>query len=287
MTAWAEGNGLRVADIFLDRPVTHSPTELRALLQRHGLQARRALGQNFVVDPNTVRRIAELSGAGPGDPVVEIGPGLGSLTLALLEVGALVTAVEMDTELVPILRDVVGEQVRIVEGDAQQVDWNDILAVHPRWRLVANLPYNVATPLVLDLLRDVPQITEMLVMVQLEVAERLAATVPDPAIGIPSVLVAYHGTATIAGRIPPTVFHPRPRVDSALVRIVRHDQPPVAAAFDRLEPLVRAAYGQRRKMIRKSLAGLRSVERIEAAGVDPQARPETLDLAAWGRLAEA
>jgi 16S rRNA (adenine1518-N6/adenine1519-N6)-dimethyltransferase len=268
--------------------VTHSPTELRALLDRHGLSARRALGQNFVVDPNTVRRIAELSGAGSGDPVVEIGPGLGSLTLALLEVGASVTAVEMDTELVPILQEVVGDgDVRIVEGDAQRVDWDQVLAGHDRWRLVANLPYNVATPLILDLLRDVPQITEMLVMVQLEVAERLAATAPDPAIGIPSVLVAYHGTATIAGRIPPTVFHPRPRVDSALVRIVRHDQPPVAAPLAALEPLVRAAYGQRRKMIRKSLGGLRTIEQIEAAGVDPQARPETLDLAAWGCLAEA
>lgn len=266
--------------------MTHSPTDLRALLDRYGLEARRALGQNFVVDPNTVRRIAELSGAGPGDPVVEIGPGLGSLTLALLEVGASVTAVEMDSELVPVLREVVGDgDVRIVEGDAMEVDWDDVLADHPAWRLVANLPYNVATPLILDLLRAVPQITEMLVMVQLEVAERLAATAPDPAIGIPSVLVGYHGTASIAARIPPTVFHPRPRVDSALVRIVRHDEAPVAAPLDMLEPLVRAAYRQRRKMIRKSLAGLRTVEQIEAAGVDPRARPETLDLDAWGRLA--
>ncbi|MEM9467452.1 MAG: 16S rRNA (adenine(1518)-N(6)/adenine(1519)-N(6))-dimethyltransferase RsmA [Actinomycetota bacterium] len=268
--------------------MTHSPTELRALLDRHGLSARRALGQNFVVDPNTVRRIAELSGAGPGDPVVEIGPGLGSLTLALLEVGASVTAVEMDTELVPVLRKVLEDtDVSIVEGDAQRIDWSAVLVGHSGWRLVANLPYNVATPLILDLLRDVPQITEMLVMVQLEVAERLAATPPDSAIGIPSVLVAYHGVATIAARIPPTVFHPRPRVDSALVRIVRHAEPPIAAPLAAVEPLVRAAYGQRRKMIRKSLAGLVPVDRIEAAGVDPQARPETLELAAWGRLAQA
>ena len=266
--------------------MTHSPTELRALLDRHGLAARRALGQNFVVDPNTVRRIAELSAAGPGDPVVEIGPGLGSLTLALLEVGASVTAVEMDSELVPILQEVVaGRDVSIVEADAQHVNWDDVLSAHPSWKLVANLPYNVATPLVLDLLRDVPQITEMLVMVQLEVAERLAATAPDPAIGIPSVLVAYHGTASIAARVPPTVFHPRPRVDSAVVRIVRHATPPITAPLDRLESLVRAGYGQRRKMIRKSLAGLLSSEQIERAGVDPQARPETLDLDGWGRLA--
>ncbi|NDH11950.1 MAG: hypothetical protein EBY44_09560, partial [Actinobacteria bacterium] len=114
-----------------------------------------------------------------------------------------------------------------------------------------------------------------------------AATAPDPAIGIPSVLVAYHGRAEVVGRVPPTVFHPKPRVDSALVRIVRHEHPPVDTSLDRLEPLVRAAYNQRRKMIRKSLSGLRTVEQIEAAGVDPQARPETLDLAAWGRLADA
>ena len=267
--------------------MTHSGADIRALLDRHGLEARRALGQNFVVDPNTVRKIASLAGVGPGDPIVEIGPGLGSLTLALLEHDASVTAVEMDSELVPILREVVaGRDVTIVEGDAQQVDWDDVLAAHPSWKLVANLPYNVATPLVLDLLRDVPAITEMLVMVQLEVAERLAATAPDPAIGIPSVLVAYHGVAEVVGNVPPTVFHPKPRVDSALVRIVRHHEPPVSAPLAAFEPLVRAAYGQRRKMIRKSLGGLRTVEQIEAAGVDPQARPETLDLDAWGRLAE-
>lgn len=267
--------------------MTHSGADIRALLDRHGLEARRSFGQNFVVDPNTVRRIATLAGVGPGDPVVEIGAGLGSLTLALLEHDASVTAVEMDVELVPILREVVaGHDVAIVEGDAQQVDWDAVLAAHPVWKLVANLPYNVATPLILDLLRYVPAITEMLVMVQLEVAERLAATAPDPAIGIPSVLVAYHGRAEVVGRVPPTVFHPKPRVDSALVRIVRHQGPPVGTSLKRLEPLVRAAYNQRRKMIRKSLSGLRTVEQIEAAGVDPQARPETLDLAAWGRLAE-
>ncbi len=267
--------------------MTHSGADIRALLDRHGLEARRSFGQNFVVDPNTVRRIASLAGVGPGDPIVEIGPGLGSLTLALLEHDASVTAVEMDTELVSILREVVaGHDVTIVEGDAQQVDWDAVLAAHPAWKLVANLPYNVATPLILNLLRDVPAITEMLVMVQLEVAERLAATAPDPAIGIPSVLVAYHGRAEVVGRVPPTVFHPKPRVYSALVRIVRHERPPVDTSLERLEPLVRAAYNQRRKMIRKSLSGLRTAEQIETAGVDPQARPETLDLAAWGRLAE-
>ncbi len=269
--------------------MTHSRPTLSALLDRSGLAPRRDLGQNFVVDPNTVRRIAELARVGEGDSVVEVGAGLGSLTLALAETGAAVTAVEVDRGIVPVLREVTADanRVRVVEGDAMSLDWGSLLEGSTLWTLVANLPYNVATPLILDLLRDVPAITEMLVMVQFEVAERLAATAPDPAIGIPSVLVAYHGRAEVVGRVPPTVFHPKPRVDSALVRIVRHEHPPVDTSLDRLEPLVRAAYNQRRKMIRKSLSGLRTVEQIEAAGVDPQARPETLDLAAWGRLADA
>lgn len=268
--------------------VTHSGADIRALLDRHGLAARKALGQNFVVDPNTVRKIASLSGVGVGDPVVEIGPGLGSLTLALLEVGARVTAIEMDDELVPVLREVTeGLDVEIVEGDALQVDWNTVLAAADSWSLVANLPYNVATPLVLDLLRDVPKIESMLVMVQLEVAERLVARPGDSAIGIPSVLVTFHGEAEIVGRVPPTVFHPRPRVDSALVRINRHVEPLIDAAFTEIEPLVRAAYNQRRKMIRKSLNGLLDEAAISGAGVDPTARPETLTLFDWDRLAAA
>lgn len=268
--------------------VTHSSADIRALLDRHGLEARRALGQNFVVDPNTVRRIAALSGAGPGSSVVEIGPGLGSLTLALVEAGAAVTAVEADKDLVPILTDVVdGMPVRIIEGDAREVDWDTELAGQDSWQLVANLPYNIATPLVLDMLRDVPQITSMLVMVQLEVGERLAAKAGDSAIGIPSILTAFHGTASVAGRVPPTVFHPRPRVDSALVRIDRHAVPPVEAALLEIERLVRPAYGQRRKMLRRSLANMVTPEQFDQAEVDAQARPETLDLAAWDRLARA
>lgn len=266
--------------------MTHSPQDLRALMERHGLQARRALGQNFVVDPNTVRRIARLAGVGAGDPVVEIGPGLGSLTLALVELGAEVTAVEMDRDLVPVLREVVESHgVRVVEGDARHVDWDTLLAPHPRWTLVANLPYNVATPLVLDLLRAVPEITSMLVMVQREAGERLAAGVGDPAIGIPSIVVAYHGTAEVVGRVPATVFHPRPKVESVLVRIDRHPVAPVSMPLERIDPVLRAGYGQRRKMLRRSLAAMIDADGFAAAGVDPQARPETLTVDDWARLA--
>ena len=268
--------------------VTHSGADIRALLDRHGLAARKSLGQNFVIDPNTVRRIASLSGVGEGDRVIEIEPGLGSLTLALADVGARVTAVEMDDQLVPVLREVVaGHDVQIVVGDALQIDWDETLADGDRWSLVANLPYNVATPVVLDLLRSVPKIESMLVMVQLEVAERLVASPGDAAIGIPSVLVAFHGEARIVGRVPPTVFHPRPRVESALVRVERFEQQPIDASLAEIEPLVRAAYNQRRKMIRKSLGGLVDEAAIVAAGVEPTARPETLSLDDWGRLADA
>lgn len=256
-------------------------------MERHGLDARRALGQNFVVDPNTVRRIARLAGVGPGDAVVEIGPGLGSLTLALVETGAEVVAVEMDRDLVPVLREVVAPHgVRVVEADARMVEWDELLGGDRAWTLVANLPYNVATPLVLDLLRDVPAISSMLVMVQREAGERLAAGVGDKAIGIPSILVAYHGVAEIVGRVPATVFHPQPKVESVLVRIDRHVSPPVPTPLADIDPLLRAGYGQRRKMLRRSLADLVDADGFAAAGVDPQARPETLDLAAWARLAE-
>ena len=159
--------------------MTLSPRQVRDLLDRYGLAPSRALGQNFVADPNTVRRIARLAGVGPGDRVVEIGPGLGSLTLALAETGASVTAVEVDRHLLPALHEVVDPAgVRVVHGDALRLDWDAVLGPPgdgPPWALVANLPYNVATPLVLDLLAGVPAIDRMLVMVQREVGERLAA----------------------------------------------------------------------------------------------------------------
>jgi 16S rRNA (adenine1518-N6/adenine1519-N6)-dimethyltransferase len=269
--------------------VTLSPRQVRDLLDQHGLAPSRALGQNFVADPNTVRRIARLAGVGPGDRVVEIGPGLGSLTLALAETGASVTAVEVDRHLLPALHQVVDPAgVRVVHGDALRLDWDAVLGPPgdgPPWALVANLPYNVATPLVLDLLAGVPAIDRMLVMVQREVGERLAARPGEKAYGIPSVKVAYRAEAEVVGRVPPTVFIPPPRVDSALVSIRRLPAPPVDADPATLFRLVEAGFGQRRKMLRRSLTGLVPAQAFAAAGVRPEARAEELDLAAWSRLA--
>ncbi|QGG96016.1 16S rRNA (adenine(1518)-N(6)/adenine(1519)-N(6))-dimethyltransferase RsmA [Actinomarinicola tropica] len=268
--------------------MTLSRAEITALLEAHGLSPSRALGQNFVADPNTVRRIARLSRVGAGDHVVEIGAGLGSLTLALAETGAAVTAVEVDRYVLPVLRSQVEPLgVRVVEGDALELDWSSVLSATSRWVLVANLPYNVATPLVLDLLDQVPAIERMLVMVQLEAGERLAADVGDPAYGIPSVKVRYWATARVVGKVSPSVFVPRPKVDSALVEIVRREQPATDADPERLFALVRAGFGQRRKMLRRSLAGLVEPAAFEAAGVRPEARAEELSVEDWGRLASA
>jgi 16S rRNA (adenine1518-N6/adenine1519-N6)-dimethyltransferase len=268
--------------------VTHTPRSLTELFERHGLSPSRALGQNFVVDPNTVRRIARLAGVGDGDHVVEIGAGLGSLTLALAETGAAVTAVEVDRYLLPVLREVVEPVgVTVVAGDALTLDWDEVLAAAGRWVLVANLPYNVATPLVLDLLDGVPAIERMLVMVQREAGERLAAGVGDPAYGIPSVKVAYWATARVVGKVGPDVFIPRPRVESVLVELVRRPAPAVGADADVMFGLVRTGFGQRRKMLRRALAGLVGPTEFAHAAIRPEARAEELSVDDWGRLADA
>jgi 16S rRNA (adenine1518-N6/adenine1519-N6)-dimethyltransferase len=265
--------------------MTHSRPTVRDLLTSRGLAPRRDLGQNFVVDPNTVRRIAHLAAVGPGDRVVEIGAGLGSLTLALAETGAAVIAVEVDHGLVGALREVLADvpAVDVVEADAMALDWDAVLRGDDRWVLVANLPYNVATPLVCDVLDGVPAIERMLVMVQREVAERLAATAGSSAYGAVSVKVAYWARSRIVGHVPASVFVPRPNVESALVEIVR--RPPPDIAPDAVFRLVRTAFGQRRKMLRRSLAGMVTGEQFAAAGVAETARPEELALDDWVRLA--
>jgi 16S rRNA (adenine1518-N6/adenine1519-N6)-dimethyltransferase len=267
----------------------HNRAEIGELLASHGLAPRRDLGQNFVADANTVRRIARLAEVGPGDRVVEIGAGLGSLTLALADTGAQVVAVEVDRGVVPVLRELVADRanVSVVEGDAMHLDWPSVLGGDTGWVLVANLPYNVATPLVCDLLDGVPQIERMLVMVQREAAERFCAAPRSPQYGAVTVKVAYWATARIAGLVPASVFVPRPNVESALADIRRRATPATSAPRDTVFRLVRTAFGQRRKMLRRSLAADVQPEQFEAAGIDSSRRPEELSVEEWGRLAIA
>ena len=269
--------------------MTLSGADIARLLSAYDLKPSRALGQNFVADPNTVRRIARLSGAGPGTPVLEIGAGLGSLTLALAETGASVVAVETDRHLLPALRSVVEPAgVTVVEGNALTMDLPALLGSAVGWSLVANLPYNVATPLVLRTLVEVPAVTDLLVMVQREVGERMAAGPGDDAYGSVSVRIAYFARAEVVGRVPATVFVPRPRVESVLVRMERLPTPavdPAVVPYERLARVVKAGFGQRRKMLRRSLAGVVDPPAFERAGIRPDARAEELSVADWGRLA--
>jgi 16S rRNA (adenine1518-N6/adenine1519-N6)-dimethyltransferase len=275
--------------------LTLSRSEILGSLASHGIHPSRALGQNFVADANTVRRIARLAEIGPGDRVLEIGAGLGCLTLALLETGAEVTAVEVDRHLVPLLRaNVESSGARVVEGDAMGLDWKGVLGLgsvpDANWHLVANLPYNVATPLIADLLDGVKEITAFLVMVQREVGERLVAGPGDKGYGAVSVKVAYWAEGRVLGKVPASVFVPRPNVESVLVRLVRRTRPavdPAAVSARRIFELTRAGFAHRRKMLRGSLAGLVTAESFAEAGVDPRLRAEDLDVVSWGRLAMA
>lgn len=271
-----------------------SRSQVTDLLERHGLGPSRALGQNFLCDRGTVDKIVRLAGVEPGRGVVEIGPGLGSLTTGLLEAGADVLAIEIDRYLIPALQEVtepwageagtrLGQRLRIVEADVTEVVWDDLLDDGPM-TVVANLPYNIATPLILDLLATEARFTNWLVMVQREAGERLCAGPGSKTYGIPSVMVAYWGQARVVGTIRPEVFLPRPKVDSVLVAIERSPEPRVDADFARLSQLVRTSFGQRRKMLRRSLAGVVTEADLVAAGIEPTDRPERLSIDDWARL---
>jgi 16S rRNA (adenine1518-N6/adenine1519-N6)-dimethyltransferase len=268
-----------------DQPQLLTRRSANELLERHGLAPRRSLGQNFLIDPNTVRRIVRLAEIDASDHVVEIGAGLGSLTLGLAATGARVTAIEVDAGLARAVGEVCAtfDNVEVVVADALAVDWATLLdgpAV-----VVANLPYNVATPLVADLLDGQPDLTQLHVMVQREVAERLVAGPGDDAYGAVSVKVAYWAEARIVGTVSREVFMPRPNVESSMVRVDRRRRPAVEGEPDLLFDVVRTAFGHRRKMLRRSLRGLLTEDQIAGAGIDPSARPETLGLADFAALA--
>lgn len=268
-----------------------TPTRVQALLREHGLAPRKAAGQNFVTDANTVRRIVAAAAIAPDDTVLEIGPGLGSLTLALAEAARRVVAVEIDAGMVGALAEVVGdlEHVEVVHADALRSDLDALLAGDPA-RLVANLPYNVATPLVFHAL-DSAGVVDAFVMVQREVGERWAARPGDPLHAGVSVKLALRADVEVALTIPRAVFHPVPNVDSVMVRLTRRPDAPDPATVAALSALVDAAFAQRRKTLRNNLRGVVPVDRLEAAArvadVDLAARAETLDADAVRRFGAA
>lgn len=268
--------------------------DVRSLAQRLDIAPTKKLGQNFVHDANTVRRIVRLADVQPGERVLEIGPGLGSLTLGLLEAGARVTAVELDRRLAAALPGTVGElapaaagRITVVEGDALRVPIPDEPV-----RLVANLPYNVSVPVLLRLLADVPSLAAAVVMVQAEVGERLAAPPGSKTYGSPSVKAAWYGRCAIAGTVPRAVFWPVPNVDSVLVRVERGTAPGDEALRERVFRLVDAAFAQRRKTLRQALAAAvggtaAAGALLTRAGIDPGERGERLGIQAFVALAEA
>jgi 16S rRNA (adenine1518-N6/adenine1519-N6)-dimethyltransferase len=265
-----------------------TPSDVTRLLREHGLAPRRSAGQNLVVDPNTVRRIVAAAGLGPDDDVLEIGPGLGSLTLGLATVARRVTAIEIDAGFVAALAEVLAscDNVEVVHADALAVDLATLLGDR-RVRVVANLPYNVATPLLFHLLAA-PSVVDAYLMVQREVGERWQARVGDPLYAGVSLKLALQAEVRIDLAVPRAVFHPAPNVDSVMVRVTRRGDPPDAPTYARLAALVDAAFAQRRKTLRNTLR--RAVEpqhlavAAEAAGIDLGARAETLDVAALRRL---
>lgn len=278
-----------------------TPRDIRALAQSAGIVPTKQRGQNFLLDPNTVRAIVQRSGVGEGDCVLEVGPGLGSLTLGLLDAGVFVGAVELDAALAVLLpatvraKGVDPERLALVNEDALHLEAlpSPPAAAGLPTALVANLPYNVATPIILTLLARFPGLESVLVMVQREVAERLAASPGSKVYGSPSVKVAWYGTSELAGRISRQVFWPVPNVDSALVRITRDRVPGVdEPSRERVFSTIDAAFAQRRKTLRSALRAWcgdsgRVDAALEAAGIDPQRRGETLEIADFIRLARA
>jgi 16S rRNA (adenine1518-N6/adenine1519-N6)-dimethyltransferase len=270
------------------------PTAVRRIATGLGLRPTKQRGQNFVTDANTVRRIVAASGVGPDDVVLEIGPGLGSLTLGLLEAADTVVAVEIDELLAGELPTTVGQRMP-ERADALAVVTADALRVtalpHDPTVVVANLPYNVSVPVLLHLLATFPSWQHGLVMVQLEVADRLVARPGSKIYGVPSVKMAWYAASSRAGTVPPSVFWPVPNVESGLVQIIRRPPPVTTASREQVFAVVDAAFAQRRKMLRSALSGLvgssaAASEVLVAAGVDPQARGEMLEVGDFARIAE-
>jgi 16S rRNA (adenine1518-N6/adenine1519-N6)-dimethyltransferase len=269
------------------------PTAVRELASQLGLRPTKQRGQNFVTDANTVRRIVAAAQLTDDDVVLEVGPGLGSLTLGLLQAARGVIAIEIDHLLAVQLPQTVAARLperaaalTVINADALRVD----AVPDPPTAVVANLPYNIAVPVLLHLLATFDSWSRGLVMVQAEVADRLAAGPGSKTYGVPSVKVAWYAAANRVGTVSPTVFWPVPNVESGLVALKRRPQPQTTATRDQVFAVVDAAFAQRRKMLRSALARLAgspalASAAIVAAGLDPQARGETLDVTDFARIA--
>lgn len=258
---------------------------LREMLDEHAIKPRKSLGQNFVVDPNTIRKVIAATSVQSGDRVLEIGAGVGSLTLGLLDAGARVIALEIDPRLVRILRGVTaGRDVEVIEADALSAD----LASYAARSLVANLPYNIAATVVLRVLETAPSIESAVVMTQREVGERFAADPGSKTYGATSVLAGFYAEVAVAGRISRRAFYPVPNVDSVLIRFVRRHRE--GLDHEMFRSVVKTAFAQRRKTLRQGLAGLSgsssvAEQRLADAGVSPKARPEELSVDQFIELA--
>lgn len=278
-----------------DRSRLLTPADVRALAERFGIRPTKTLGQNFVIDHGTVRRIVRVANVGEDDVVVEVGPGLGSLTLALLPHVRRVTAIEIDPALAEALPGTVAahapelaDRLTVVPGDAMRV--TELPGPEPT-ALVANLPYNVSVPVLLHLLELLPGLERVLVMVQAEVADRITATPGGRIYGVPSAKVAWYASARRAGAVGRNVFWPAPNVDSGLVELVRRPVPTTKASRREVFEVIDAAFAQRRKTLRAALAGWAgsapaAEEALRAAGVDPKARGESLGIEEFAAIAE-
>lgn len=283
-----------MSDVAAGKLLTSS--DIRELCAQLNIRPTKTLGQNFVNDPGTVRKIVRNAGVQAGEQVLEIGPGLGSLTLALLEAGAQVSAVEIDPPLVQALPTTAQARfpeakLQVFTADALTITGPESIGGATPVRLVANLPYNVAVPIVLTVLEKLPSIQTVLVMVQAEVADRLAATPGNKIYGVPSAKVAWYASARRTLTIGRNVFYPVPNVDSALVKIERRPHPDTAATREQVFAVIDAAFAQRRKTLRQALAGLAgsagaAQEALERAGVSPTARGETLDIDQFAAVAQ-
>ncbi len=285
---------LRPREVQLTRPRLLDPTGVREIAGRLGLRPTKQRGQNFVTDANTIRRIVAVAGVRGDDVVLEIGPGLGSLTLGLLEVADRVIAVEIDELLAGELPRTVAARMPD-RADALTVVTADALRLtelpEPPTMVVANLPYNVSVPVLLHLLASFGSWQRGLVMVQAEVADRLAAGPGSKIYGVPSVKMAWYADTARVGNVAPSVFWPTPNVDSGLVSITRRPPPDTTASRSEVFAAVDAAFSQRRKMLRSALAGLAgsaaaASTAVEAAGLDPQVRGEVLTVTDFARIAE-